>query len=225
MNNQQHDRLVEWIIEAHRAGTLGSSAMSDLCARASKVVGFAVDVMDYIAARQDRACVVQLGRAVSGAVCPEFVDERVYNAARQRGGQAGTRKVREPKAPISTPEELEARLTLVRAVVEVACREHGTHLGQRASRTYSPVCLARDLIVQALQPLIPDETPHGLASLLAQAVGGSIASWRQQCTRRRNLQGDTARRIAAEHTPIRGRIVRPQGAAAKFSLQTTEVRS
>lgn len=206
--------LVDWIVAQCRDGTLGPSSVDDICRRASKAIGKPVSIDDYLAARQDRLCCVLVGPAVGGAVCPESGDERVYIAARQRGGQAGSRKARAPKKPISTPEEIEARLSLVRAVVESACREHGTHLGQKASRSYAPVVMARDLTVQVLQRLLPDETPHGIAMLLSRAVGGTKASWRQQCNRRRNLQVDTARRIAAEHSPIHGAIVRPHGAAA-----------
>lgn len=206
--------LIDWIVAQRRDGTLGPSSLDDLCRRASEAIGSPVSVDDYIAARQDRLCCAVLGGMVGKVVSAESGDSLLLAADRRRGGSVGPRQRRKRGETPSSAEEIEERRELVRSVLAVASKIHRADLSQRSPSPRSPVAMARDLALQSLALLLPDETDHGVGRLLEEVSGGSVAAWTKLMRRRRNPQLRAAERIAAAHVEIRGRLVRPVGMAA-----------
>lgn len=193
MNTQQHNRLVEWIIDAHKRRALGPSSIADVCASASVATGLDVTFVDYIAARRDSRCVRAMGPAVGDAHDLLTTETRT---AKRRDRRRPMRESREPA------------IALVNSIAATACAElrmGGVPKPLTGHRGESSITCARRIVWSAARRLLPDETDRGVAKVIADAVGGGVDGWTgvNPCSAMLQLVAD---RIVASHQPIRGKL-------------------
>jgi hypothetical protein len=225
MNNQQHDRLVEWILASHLDGTLGRGSLDDVCERASVAVGFDVDHMDYIAGRRDSRCARVMGAAIG-----DGHDLMIEHPVPVPPAPKGERLPRLRLAPLTTPlaelDPTEARRVLVALVVEAASLSCAVSRDDllKPGQGFREVSAARNIIAFTLSGLVPDETPHGVAMLLSELFGLSEQTWHTRLDRRACAKSDRLAALVLEVDdmldaigvePLRGAVVRKIGRPRK----------
>lgn len=193
MNNWQRDRLVEWIIDARRAGALGNGSLADVCERAAKAVGFAVDVMDYIAARRDTRCTREMGPAIGDAHDLMSTSEQSEPPRDKRRKPRGDR---------------EPAIVLAQDIAAAACSAMGLdHVPRPLKGQGGPGAIARvrRIVRDAALCLLPDETGLGVSRVLADALGGDADPWSKVKPCDDELR-EISDRIVAARTPILGKL-------------------